>query len=65
MYEVSEGFEDWMVVFQLPHNGEWTWDCTGCNTGGDFSPDRENAEYEADQHYIMKHTDLHPWEVPC
>lgn len=63
MYEVSEGFEDYMVVFQLPRSGEWTWDCTGCKTSGDMSPDRENAEYEADQHYITTHTDLHPWEI--
>ena len=55
--------EDYMLVFEV-RPGEWTWECTACISvaGGDMSPDEENAEYDAEQHYVLKHTDLHPWE---
>ena len=45
----------------------WAWSCHDCMTSGDYAPDEVNAEYEAEHHYTMHHTDLQPWEVevPC
>ena len=54
---------DFIEVF--PYRDGWTWDCRVCFISGDDSPDRENAEYEAEGHYEEVHVDKHPWEVPC
>lgn len=54
---------DCIEVF--PYRGGWTWDCLVCLISGDDSPDRVNAEFEAEGHYEEVHVDKHPWEVSC
>ena len=44
------------------YKGSWTYDCHVCGVGGAKYVDQPNAFWEAEQHYIMAHTDLHPWE---
>lgn len=57
---------DFIEVHQIGDD-LWTWSCHDCMVSGDASPDEVNAEYEAEQHMLVKHTDLQPWEeeVPC
>lgn len=57
---------DFIEVHQIGDDS-WTWSCHDCMVSGDVSPDDVNAEYEAEQHILVKHTDLQPWEeeVPC
>lgn len=57
---------DFIEVHQIGEDS-WSWSCHDCVVSGDVSPDEVNAEYEAEQHILEKHTDLQPWEkeVPC
>lgn len=57
---------DFIEVHQIGDDS-WSWSCHDCMVSGDVSPDGVNAEYEAEQHILEKHTDLQPWEkeVPC